>query len=447
MFETVLKTPAGPERHQCAPPARERELFIQHFRAQGHSDWRTKSVNSLLLQIATHIEWHDGAISLAELKTAAERWIVSRDRHHEKPRSAKGMKQDFASIGTQWLRFMGRFAEVPPILDPFDLEVTAFLRFLDEERGLAAYTLAIRKRSLQHFLSWLSERGGSVSGVTPRTITDYFSVARQWKRETVKLHVCTLRSFFRFAASKRWVDSKLATTIDAPRIYSLEGLPQGLKWPDVQRLIAGLSGTDPTVVRDRAAIILLALYGLRMNEVIALTLDDIDWSGERLNVHRSKQRKHQQFPLCAEAGDAIIRYLREVRPRSTHRELFLTLHAPHKPFGRCGLSGSITARIRNLGVPLARYGPHSLRHACATHLLAQGFSFKEIGDHLGHRSTQSTRIYAKVDMVSLRQVGDFGLSDLESSTTPVDKIEINGIAPQKLAALRELANLGIGGVA
>ena len=447
MIETVLKPSVGSGRYQSAPLARELELFIQNFHAQGHSDWRTKSVNSLLLQVAIHIDWRDGAISLADLKTAAERWLASRNRHHEKTRSAQGMKQDFVSIGTQWLRSIDRFAEVPSILDPFDLEMADFLRYLDEERGLAASTLAIRKTSLQLFLNWLSEGGGSVSGVTPRTITDYFSVARNWKRETVKLHACTLRSFFRFAASKRWVDEKLSTTIDAPRIYTLEGLPQGLTWPDVKRLIAGLSGSDPTVVRDRAAILLLSLYGLRMNEVIALTLDDIDWSGERLNVHRSKQRKRQQFPLCTEAGEAIIRYLREVRPRSTHRELFLTLHAPHKPFGPRGFSGSIRARIKGLGVTLAHYGPHTLRHACATHLLAKGFSFKEIGDHLGHRSIQSTRIYAKVDLSSLRQVGDLGLSGLASATKPAETIEINDISAQKLAALRELADLGIGGVA
>ena len=269
-------------------------------------------------------------------------------------------------------------------------------------------------------------------------------MARQWKRETIKFHVCTLRSFFRFAVSKHWVDAKLPTTIDAPRIYSLEGLPQGLKWPDVQRLIAGLSGTDPTVVRDRAAILLLALYGLRMNEVIALTLDDIDWSGERLNVHRSKQRKQQQFPLCADAGDAIIRYLREVRPPSTYRHLFLTLHAPHIPFSRSGISGTITRRIKALGVPLKAYGPHALRHACATHLLTQGFSLKEIGDHLGHRSTQSTRIYAKVDLTSLRQVGDFGMSGLASEPGITNATDT---ATQKSAVLREIANLGIGGVA
>ena len=334
MFETVLMTSAVQERNQCAPPARERELFIQHFHAQGHSDWRTTSVKSLLLQVATHIEWHDGAISLVDLKTAGERWIASRSRNHEKARSVQGMKRDFISIGTQWLRFMDRFAEVPSILYPFDVEMAAFLLYLDDERGLAAYTVAMRKRSLQHFLNWLNERGDLVSGVTPRTITEYFSVARQWKRETVKFHVCTLRSFFRFAVSKHWVDAKLPTTIDAPRIYSLEGLPQGLKWPDVQRLIAGLSGTDPTVVRDRAAILLLALYGLRMNEVIALTLDDIDWSSERLNVHRSSRGSNSSFRFALMRATRLFAiYAKYALPRLTASCSLLCMHRTYRSAG------------------------------------------------------------------------------------------------------------------
>ncbi|MEO8052998.1 MAG: hypothetical protein ABI833_21530, partial [Acidobacteriota bacterium] len=83
MFETVLKTSAAQTRYERAPLARERDLFIQDFRSQGHSEYRAKTVNSLLLEVAIHIEWHDGAISLADLKTAAERWLASRSRHHE----------------------------------------------------------------------------------------------------------------------------------------------------------------------------------------------------------------------------------------------------------------------------------------------------------------------------------------------------------------------------
>jgi integrase/recombinase XerD len=80
------------------------------------------------------------------------------------------------------------------------------------------------------------------------------------------------------------------------------------------------------------------------------------------------------------------------------------------PWG--GLGQAVRLRLRALNVPLPHHGPHALRHACATHLLAQGLSLKEIGDHLGHQSPETTRIYAKVDLVGLRAVGDFDLEGL-----------------------------------
>lgn len=86
--------------------------------------------------------------------------------------------------------------------------------------------------------------------------------------------------------------------------------------------------------------------------------------------------------------------------------------APFRPLSRGGLGQVVYRRLHALGVTLPHYGPHALRHACATHLLAQGLSLKEVGDHLGHQSPQTTRIYAKVDLAGLRTVGDFELEGL-----------------------------------
>ena len=72
----------------------------------------------------------------------------------------------------------------------------------------------------------------------------------------------------------------------------------------------------------------------------------------------------------------------------------------------------VSDRLQKLGVSLRHHGPHSLRHACATRLLAEGFSIKAIGDHLGHRKMDTTRVYAKVDLAGLRQVADFTLGGL-----------------------------------
>jgi integrase/recombinase XerD len=157
---------------------------------------------------------------------------------------------------------------------------------------------------------------------------------------------------------------------------------------------------------------LLAVYGLRSSEAVGLRLEAFDWDREILTIPNGKRQKPRTYPLCRPVGDAVLRYLREVRPVSGRREVFLTLRAPFRPLPWGGLGQAVRRRLRALDVPLPRYGPHALRHACATHLLAQGLSLKEIGDHLGHQSPETTRIYAKVDLIGLRAVGDFALEGL-----------------------------------
>ena len=195
-------------------------------------------------------------------------------------------------------------------------------------------------------------------------------------------------------------------------MFQHEGLPVGPSWSDVQRLIASAGGNSARDIRDRAILILLATYGLRSGEVAGLRLEDVNWESELVSVARPKQRRAQQYPLVSEAGEAILRYLQEVRPRCAQREIFLTLKAPFRRLSQGGLYHLVSARLGALGIHVPRRGPHSLRHACAGHLKAGGFSLKEIGDHLGHRSAYATRIYAKVDLVGLREVANFDLGVL-----------------------------------
>lgn len=90
----------------------------------------------------------------------------------------------------------------------------------------------------------------------------------------------------------------------------------------------------------------------------------------------------------------------------------MTVLAPFRPLHSKSVGGMVNRRLHALGLILPHYGAHTLRHACATHLLAQGLSLKEIGDHLGHQSPEATRVYAKVDLTALRIVGDFTLEGL-----------------------------------
>jgi integrase len=168
-------------------------------------------------------------------------------------------------------------------------------------------------------------------------------------------------------------------------------------------------GDQPHSIRARAMLMLLAIYGLRAGEVNRLRLEDFDWEHEVFRVVSSKSGRVRTYPLTRSVGDAILRYLQEARPRSAHRELFLSLRAPLRPIKQSSLSDVVSKWLRSLHVSLPHYGPHALRHACATQLLAAGLSLKEIGDQLGHTNPESTRIYAKVDLPGLREVADFDM--------------------------------------
>ena len=99
-------------------------------------------------------------------------------------------------------------------------------------------------------------------------------------------------------------------------------------------------------------------------------------------------------------------------PRCAQREIFLTFKAPFRRLSQGAIYHLVSTRLGTLGIHAPRSGPHSLRHACAGHLVAERFSLKEIGDHLGHRSASATRIYAKVDLAGLREVANFDLGGL-----------------------------------
>ena len=198
-----------------------------------------------------------------------------------------------------------------------------------------------------------------------------------------------------------------------PRHYALESLPYALSWEDVQRVLATTNSSSERDVRDRAILMLLAIYGLRRGEVAALRLDQIDWAVGQLRIWRLKRRQPQVYPLVSTVAEALAQYVDTVRPKVLHPEIFIRIRAPRIPISAAGLYNIVSGRLRLLNIQAAHLGPHALRHACAARLLANGLSLKEIGDHLGHRSTSATMTYTKVDLVSLREVGDFDLGDLQ----------------------------------
>jgi integrase/recombinase XerD len=286
---------------------------------------------------------------------------------------------------------------------------------MSREQGLSPQTIATRCRAIEPFLDRLRLPQQSLAEVVLTQIDEALVQhvrAGGCSRRTVATLACTLRAFFRYAQSRGWCRHGLAEGIKAPRLFPLETLPTGPSWDQVRRLLTLTQTERVTDIRDRAILMLLAVYGLRSEEVVRLCLEDFDWQRETLSVFRTKTRRSQSFPLSRPVGDAVLRYLEKGRPRSTFRQVFLRRHAAIRPLSANALWPIVGRRLRTLGVSLRHCGPHALRHACATHLLSEGLSLKEIGDYLGHQHADATRLYAKVDLIGLRQVGDFDMGGL-----------------------------------
>ena len=396
MFDQLFKRAHALARHRSGPLLEERLAFLTHLANQGCSPGTLRRTAQELLAIAEMLGLASGrqeVVTYNDIKCK-----TTKNRH-------------FYLTAVRWLRFVGRLQQRLTPAGPCAKKITAFASHMEHGKWLSPATIRGRCWLVTRFLNRLNIKSGSLRQITPRRIDVSLQKmldSQGYARTTVQTWAEGLRAFFQFAETQGWCRKGLAVSIRSPRVFSQASLPLGPSWDDVRRLLAMTEGDQPHDIRARPMLMLFAIYGLRAGEVNRLRLEDLDWEHELLSVVSSKTKRVRTYPLIRSVGDAILRYLREMRPHSSHRELFLSLHAPFRPLHATPWC-LVSRRLQSLGVSLPHYGPHALRHACAARLLAAGASLKEIGDQLGHVDPDTTRIYAKVDLVGLRQVADFEL--------------------------------------
>jgi len=411
MHDELFEQPAVVARYRAGPYAESRERFLQQARAVGYSPATLESMAWALLVVAEAVH-DDGGVSYERLRSTLLRRV--RLKSTARPPSANTAKL-FLRCAKAWLRSIG--ALTPEAQRPlkFAGELRAFTEYMRVEQGVSPTTIAGRDEQMRWFCASLPSQVRSLGVVTLAHIDAFLRAQAQrgWSRRSLHTLGGSLRSFFRYAASQRWCRSDLASGIELPRLYALEHVPRAPSVEEVGRLLKDTaSSDDPVNIRDHAILSLLIYYGLRRGEVERLTLDDLDWAAETIHVTRPKQRRAQCYPMSVPVGEAILRYLRLARPRCSHRALFLTIQAPFRPLSGPSITFMVRKRLTKQGVQLNWRGAHCLRHACASQLLDAGFTLKQIADHLGHRSMDTTRIYTKIDLHGLRQVAEIDLGAL-----------------------------------
>ena len=289
---------------------------------------------------------------------------------------------------------------------PVEAALGQFQQYLRQERSLSEATVINYTPVARSFLSERFPKGAvHCQQITAADITAF--VQRQATLVTSKrapLVVTALRSFLRYLFYRGIVAVDLATCVPTIATWSLSKVPRFLAREQIQKILGSCDKETAIGKRDYALLLLLARLGLRAGEVVALTLDDFDWEAGLVTV-RGKGKRVAQMPLPAEVGAAIADYLSTGRPQCSSRRVFIRGKAPLTGFANSVAICSLVDRaLERAGVESEYRGSHVFRHSLATGMLNHGASLHEIGDLLRHRRPDTTRIYAKVDLVSLRSI-------------------------------------------
>jgi len=295
----------------------------------------------------------------------------------------------------------------PQPVSPLQAYLEQYTHYLQSVRGFAPLTMGQHRCTVTCLLEHLATQhtAWQLTDLTPATIEQFLiSVGQRLCRATLQHVVAHIRGFLRFLALSGAIPSALTYHIDTPRVYRLEQLPRVLAWETVGQLLLSIDRTTAPGRRDYAMLLLIATYGLRNSDIVALTLEDIQWRREILLLTQHKTGQPLVLPLTDAIGTALLEYLRHERPTSACRQLFLRARAPLGPLARTAVTDVFQAWARRSGLAIPFQGAHCLRHSYALHLLRQGVSLKAIGDVLGHRTVESTCGYLRLSFQDLRDV-------------------------------------------
>jgi site-specific recombinase XerD len=255
---------------------------------------------------------------------------------------------------------------------------------------------------LSEFLMHLDERNVKhVSAITEKDILTFVS-----SHPTNKVNIVSaLRVLFRFWREEHIVDDRFEELFDTYKTHKPERIPSYFTANEVMRIEQSVSRNSANGKRNYAMLLLASRLGLRASDIANLQFSDIDWDKNMITLTMQKTKKVIELPLLADVGNAIIDYLRHGRPKSDSQNVFLSGNAPYVAATKNMVCAAINGIILRSGVDTSgkHHGPHSLRHSLASAMLNGGSLMPVISESLGHRSTQTTLAYLKIDIRSLQK--------------------------------------------
>jgi site-specific recombinase XerD len=286
-----------------------------------------------------------------------------------------------------------------PLPGEFGKHIQVFLEQLKIESRPTEHTTHMYITALSHFAVRMQQDGIRVDNL------DYLAISRFVSSlQNTQLRVCVpVRRFLRYLFDGNLTTTDFSIPLFGIKCHRAEKIPSVYNAEEIRKMDTSIEKSSRVGKRDYAIFLLASQLGLRASDICSLQFHDLDWDRNVINLVQCKTKKEIELPLLGVIGEAIIDYIRNSRPRSESKTIFLTANAPCTTISVPGLSSIVSNIIYNAGIETKdrHHGAHCLRHSLATQLLMQGTTLPVISDILGHSSSQSTMIYLNVDVNGL----------------------------------------------
>ena len=290
---------------------------------------------------------------------------------------------------------------------PVEKEIDRFRVYMKDICGLSGSTILCRVFYVTGFLTdTFGNRQIKYQNITPDRILNYVSKkAKQFKPNSTKALTGSLRCYFRFLQFKGKCSRNLIGAVPTIPNWKLATIPKTMTKEQLSVFLASFNRKTSCGSRDYAIALCFLELGLRASEVKDLLLDDVDWKNSTITIRSSKTLNSRILPLPVRLGKALACYLKNGRPKTDSRNVFIRHSVPKgKPITIYIVRGAMHRAHKRAGLSDQFTGTHVFRHTLATTMHQKGATLKEVADILGHKSIDTTTIYTKVNLPMLAKV-------------------------------------------
>ncbi len=280
--------------------------------------------------------------------------------------------------------------------------------YLDHKKSMRVsdITLKAHRWHLYQFSDYLISREvQSIDFLSPLELMYYASEIFPDEPAAKNQSLIVVRRFLNYLYDKGYIKRNLSQVVPKDNYRQQAKLPSVYTKDEIRQILQSIDRSTSIGKRNYVIILLAVRLGMRASDICALKFKHLNWSESKVSFTQMKTGRDVSLPLPSEVGEGIINYIKNGRPISNEKSIFLSPRYPHHPIEREGITHMVRKIIASSGVKIGnrKSGPHAMRHSMANNMINGGTTLPVIAEVLGHASVQTSMNYLRIDMESMRQ--------------------------------------------